>query len=37
MEKELPSPIRSIVARQATQVKEAHDRIRTLRDATSSK
>lgn len=37
MEKELPAPIRSIVARQATQVKEAHDRIRTLRDATSSK
>jgi uncharacterized protein (TIGR02284 family) len=35
MEKDLPAPIKSIVARQATQVKEAHDRIRSLRDATA--
>jgi uncharacterized protein (TIGR02284 family) len=36
MEKDLPAPIKSIVARQATQVKDAHDRIRSLRDATFS-
>jgi uncharacterized protein (TIGR02284 family) len=36
MEKDLPAPIKSIVARQATQVKDAHDRIRSLRDATAS-
>jgi uncharacterized protein (TIGR02284 family) len=35
MEKDLPAPVKSIVARQATQMKEAHDRVRTLRDATA--
>lgn len=36
MQKDLPAPIKSILARQATQVKEAHDRIRSLRNATAS-
>ena len=36
MSQDLPAPIKSIVARQATQVKEAHDRIRSLRDASAS-
>ena len=35
LEKDLPAPIKEIVARQATEVKAAHDRIRNLRDATA--
>jgi len=34
LEKNLPAPIRRIVSRQSTEVKEAHDRIRALRDST---
>ena len=37
MEKDLPAPIKSIVTRQATEVKAAHDKIRNLRDATAQK
>lgn len=33
-EKELSSPIRDTIARQYTDVKNAHDRIKALRDAT---
>ncbi|MGZ4967304.1 MAG: ferritin-like domain-containing protein [Chthoniobacterales bacterium] len=32
-DEELTGPAREIVARQYTQVKDAHDRVRTLRDA----
>jgi uncharacterized protein (TIGR02284 family) len=35
MEEELPAPIREIVRRQSTEVKRAHDKIRSLRDATA--
>ena len=34
LEKNLPAPIRRIVSRQSAEVKEAHDRIRALRDST---
>src|ERR1041384_2820940 len=34
MKEELPAPIREIVARQSTEVKSAHDKIKALRDAT---
>jgi uncharacterized protein (TIGR02284 family) len=33
MEKDLPAPIRDLVARQSGEVKSAHDKIRALRDA----
>jgi len=33
----LPAPVREIVARQQTQVKAAHDKIRNLRDAVAQK
>ncbi len=33
MEKDLPAPINDIVTRQAAEVKSAHDKIRSLRDA----
>jgi hypothetical protein len=33
-EKELSAPIRETISRQYTDVKNAHDRIRALRDAT---
>ena len=35
-EKELSSPIRDIIARQYSEVKSAHDRIKQLRDATKA-
>ena len=35
-EKELSSPIRDTISRQYTDVKNAHDRIKALRDATNS-
>lgn len=35
MEKDLPAPIIDIVTRQAAEVKSAHDKIRSLRDATA--
>ena len=34
MEKDLPSPVREIVSREYSEVKSAHDRIKSLRDAT---
>lgn len=34
MESNLPVPAREIVARQSTEVKDAHDRVRALRDTT---
>jgi uncharacterized protein (TIGR02284 family) len=34
MESNLPAPVREMVARQSTQVKDSHDRVRGLRDAT---
>ena len=37
MQQDLPAPIKSIVTRQATEVKAAHDKIRNLRDETVSK
>jgi uncharacterized protein (TIGR02284 family) len=37
MEKDLPASIKDIVSRQATEVKTAHDKIRSLRDATAQK
>ncbi len=37
MEKELPTPIRDIVARQSVEVKSAHDKIRSLRDSAAQK
>ena len=33
MEAELPSPARDIISRQYTDVKAAHDRVKTLRDS----
>ena len=36
LEKELPAPVRDIVSRQSAEVKIAHDKIRTLRDATAN-
>ncbi len=36
MEAELPGDVRSVVSRQATDVKAAHDKIRALRDARKS-
>ena len=35
LQSNLPGDVRDIVERQYRQIKEAHDRIRTLRDATS--
>lgn len=37
MEKDLPAPIREIVARQSAEVKAAHDKVRNLRDAAATK
>ena len=37
MEKELPAPIKDIVMRQSTEVRAAHDKIRSLRDAAAQK
>jgi uncharacterized protein (TIGR02284 family) len=37
MAKDLPAPVKEIVARQQTEVKAAHDKIRNLRDATAQK
>ena len=37
LEKDLPAPIRDIVTRQQTEVKAAHDKIRSLRDSTAQK
>ena len=34
MEEEITSPIRDVIERQYREVKEAHDRIKSLRDAT---
>lgn len=36
-EQELPAPLRSLVAKQATEIKLAHDEVRSLRDASKSK
>jgi uncharacterized protein (TIGR02284 family) len=36
MEEDISSPIREIISRQFGEVKNAHDRIRSLRDATKS-
>ena len=36
MEEDISSPIRAIVSRQYSEVKSAHDRIKSLRDATKS-
>jgi len=33
MRHDLPSPVRDIVSRQYKEIKSAHDRIKTLRDA----
>jgi len=33
MRNDLPSPVRDIVSRQYSEIKSAHDRIKTLRDA----
>jgi uncharacterized protein (TIGR02284 family) len=33
MRNDLPSPVRDIVSRQHSEIKSAHDRIKTLRDA----
>ena len=33
MRNDLPSPVRDIVSRQCSEIKSAHDRIKTLRDA----
>ena len=35
LEKDLPAPVRDIVSRQQSEVKAAHDKIRTLRDQTA--
>jgi uncharacterized protein (TIGR02284 family) len=37
MEADLPAPIQQIVSRQSVEVKSAHDKIRSLRDATAQK
>jgi uncharacterized protein (TIGR02284 family) len=37
MEKDLPAPVKGLIARQASEVKAAHDKIRNLRDATAEK
>jgi uncharacterized protein (TIGR02284 family) len=37
MKEELPAPIKEIVTRQSADVKAAHDKIRSLRDATAQK
>ena len=35
LEKDLPAPVRDLVSRQQSEVKAAHDKIRTLRDQTA--
>ena len=37
MDEDLPSPVRDIVARQSSEVKAAHDKIRNLRDMAAQK
>ena len=37
LEENLPAPVRELVARQQTEVKAAHDKIRNLRDAVAQK
>jgi uncharacterized protein (TIGR02284 family) len=36
MEEDISSPIREIISRQYSEVQNAHDRIKSLRDATKS-
>jgi uncharacterized protein (TIGR02284 family) len=36
MEEDISSPVREIIARQYSEVKSAHDRIKSLRDATKT-
>ncbi|HEX3816790.1 MAG TPA: PA2169 family four-helix-bundle protein [Chthoniobacterales bacterium] len=37
LQKDLPAPIKDIVSRQQTEVKAAHDKVRSLRDAAAQK
>ena len=36
MEAELPADVRSVISRQQTEIKAAHDKIKALRDARKS-